>query len=92
MGGRYHDFEFQKRISVPGPGMYENKSMATIPTAKFGSGPRMMIDNSSKGKPGPGAYQEGTINLLKRSPNYGFGSENRNGPEFKQPAIGPGSY
>ena len=52
----------------------------------------MLLDNSSKGKPGPGAYQDSSSTVLRRNPNYGFGKEGRNGPVLKSNSVGPGSY
>ena len=91
MGSKLKDLG---RMNVPGPGAYDEsrQSIEVQKNVRFGKDkrPGMAKNNNS---PGPGAHSPDFKKGVNTAPQFGFGSENRDGQaDLRKNFPGPGNY
>ena len=77
MGGKLEDLEFKHHVLFkPGPGVYENDKLKTIPSMKFGTGQRGDLETlkEQNHKPGPDKYDADPTRIQTAAPKFGFGT------------------
>lgn len=79
---------------MPGPGAYEyiNKTLLSAQSMKFGTGTRSALENSSASFPGPLEHSPDYTVIKNSSPQFGFGSKQREPLAAKNNNPGPGNY